>query len=77
MFSEEKLYQGGQKTKYWYKISLRKPILRFGIKKNCFSKLPIKMLIKKKSQSRRGLWLPNSMLMSFKTLVTDRHVHKY
>ena len=35
------------------------------------------MLIKLKSQSRRGLWLPNSMLMSFKTLVTDGHVHKY
>ena len=69
MFSEEKLSQAGQKnpTKYWYKIFLLKDIVRFGIWKDCISKLSINMFIKKFNAVKAYAY---RMLLSFKTSVT-------
>ena len=65
MFSEEKLSQAGQT--YWYKIFLLKRLVRFGISKNCISKLFIKMFTEKavKPSAYR-------MLLNYKTSVTSK-----
>ena len=53
VISEEKLSQAVvPKTKmYRYKIFVLKHIFRFGIQKNCISKLSIKMFIKRKTRA--------------------------
>ena len=67
MFWEEKLSQTEQKiTKYWYKIFLLKHILRFGIWKNCISKLPIKMFTIKTKAVKAYVY---RMLLSVNTSV--------
>ena len=70
MFSEEKLSQPGQKNHQFIgnKSFYLNTSNRLEYKKNCISKLSIKMFIKRKA--RGGKAYAYGMLLSFKAMVT-------